>query len=87
MVQALAAIPAWGHRGQHRPRLSVRGATGGHPAAVARPARTPEYGLPGSAWPQDVARRVRTGTFSTDMLGPFGGYENSGTGGSSAPGV
>ncbi|MEU4347473.1 aldehyde dehydrogenase [Streptomyces sp. NPDC023838] len=50
-----------------------------------------EYGLSGSVWTGDVehgidfARRVRTGTFnvntfSLDMLGPFGGYKNSGLG-------
>ncbi|MBY8342499.1 aldehyde dehydrogenase [Streptomyces spinosirectus] len=50
-----------------------------------------EYGLSGSVWTADVehgidvARRVRTGTysvntFSLDMLGPFGGYKNSGLG-------
>ncbi|MFJ3707325.1 aldehyde dehydrogenase [Streptomyces sp. NPDC090053] len=50
-----------------------------------------EYGLSGSVWTADVehgieiARRVRTGTysvntFSLDMLGPFGGYKNSGVG-------
>ncbi|MEU7498456.1 aldehyde dehydrogenase [Streptomyces griseofuscus] len=50
-----------------------------------------EYGLSGSVWTADVergievARRVRTGTysvntFSLDMLGPFGGYKNSGIG-------
>ncbi|WP_030777788.1 aldehyde dehydrogenase [Streptomyces sp. NRRL S-920] len=50
-----------------------------------------DYGLSGSVWTADVergidiARRVRTGTysvntFSLDMLGPFGGYKNSGMG-------
>ncbi|GAA4921544.1 aldehyde dehydrogenase [Streptomyces coeruleoprunus] len=50
-----------------------------------------EYGLSGSVWTADTergidfARRVRTGTFnvntfSLDMLGPFGGYKNSGLG-------
>ncbi|MGW8376367.1 aldehyde dehydrogenase [Streptomyces sp. ODS28] len=50
-----------------------------------------EYGLSGSVWTSDVergkdiARRVRTGTysvntFSLDMLGPFGGFKNSGLG-------
>ncbi|MEV6393711.1 aldehyde dehydrogenase [Streptomyces sp. NPDC051907] len=50
-----------------------------------------DYGLSGSVWTLDVergidfARRVRTGTynvntFSLDMLGPFGGYKNSGMG-------
>ncbi|MEW2388430.1 aldehyde dehydrogenase [Streptomyces venezuelae] len=50
-----------------------------------------DYGLSGSVWTADtergidIARRVRTGTysvntFSIDMLGPFGGYKNSGIG-------
>ncbi|MDV9176839.1 aldehyde dehydrogenase [Streptomyces sp. W16] len=50
-----------------------------------------DYGLSGSVWTGDVAhgidiaRQVRTGTynvntFSLDMLGPFGGYKNSGVG-------
>ncbi|GAA1434771.1 aldehyde dehydrogenase [Streptomyces thermospinosisporus] len=50
-----------------------------------------DYGLSGSVWTTDtrrgidVARRIRTGTysvntFSLDMLGPFGGYKNSGIG-------
>ncbi|GAA3396142.1 aldehyde dehydrogenase [Streptomyces roseoviridis] len=50
-----------------------------------------DYGLSGSVWTGDVehgidfARKVRTGTFnvntfSLDMLGPFGGYKNSGLG-------
>ncbi|MFG2885841.1 aldehyde dehydrogenase [Streptomyces sp. NPDC048297] len=50
-----------------------------------------DYGLSGSVWTADVergievARRIRTGTysvntFSLDMLGPFGGYKNSGLG-------
>ncbi|MBT2387823.1 aldehyde dehydrogenase [Streptomyces sp. ISL-11] len=50
-----------------------------------------EYGLSGSVWTADVergldiARRVRTGsysvnTFSLDMLGPFGGFKDSGIG-------
>ncbi|NSC21475.1 aldehyde dehydrogenase [Streptomyces albus subsp. chlorinus] len=50
-----------------------------------------DYGLSGSVWTADVehgtdiARRVRTGTysvntFSIDMLGPFGGCKNSGIG-------
>lgn len=50
-----------------------------------------DYGLSGSVWTADVergvdvARRVRTGTysvntFSLDMRGPFGGYKNSGVG-------
>ncbi|WP_431044690.1 aldehyde dehydrogenase [Streptomyces sp. P1-3] len=50
-----------------------------------------DYGLSGSVWTSDVergigvARRIRTGTFSVntfslDMLGPFGGFKNSGLG-------
>ncbi|WP_030238736.1 MULTISPECIES: aldehyde dehydrogenase [unclassified Streptomyces] len=50
-----------------------------------------DYGLSGSVWTADaergveIARQVRTGTysvntFSLDMLGPFGGYKNSGLG-------
>ncbi|GAA2311984.1 aldehyde dehydrogenase [Streptomyces kunmingensis] len=50
-----------------------------------------DYGLSGSVWTSDIghgidiARQVRTGTynvntFSLDMLGPFGGYKNSGVG-------
>ncbi|MFY1676704.1 aldehyde dehydrogenase [Streptomyces sp. WMMC905] len=50
-----------------------------------------EYGLSGSVWTADVergvevARRVRTGTYSVntfglDVFGPFGGYKNSGLG-------
>ncbi|QEU94669.1 aldehyde dehydrogenase [Streptomyces kanamyceticus] len=50
-----------------------------------------DYGLSGSVWTADVergidvARQVRTGTysvntFSLDMLGPFGGFKNSGIG-------
>ncbi|MFE0102271.1 aldehyde dehydrogenase [Streptomyces sp. NPDC059009] len=50
-----------------------------------------DYGLSGSVWTGDtergidIARRVRTGTysvntFSLDMMGPFGGFKNSGLG-------
>ncbi|MCB5183456.1 aldehyde dehydrogenase [Streptomyces antimicrobicus] len=58
---------------------------------AARIADDSEFGLSGSVWSGDVergiafARRIRTGTynvntFSLDMLGPFGGYKNSGVG-------
>ncbi|MFG2497315.1 aldehyde dehydrogenase [Streptomyces sp. NPDC048441] len=63
----------------------------GDESEAVKIANDSDYGLSGSVWTADtergidIARRVRTGTysvntFSLDMLGPFGGYKNSGLG-------
>jgi acyl-CoA reductase-like NAD-dependent aldehyde dehydrogenase len=63
----------------------------GDESEAVKIANDSDYGLSGSVWTADVergievAKQVRTGTynvntFSLDMLGPFGGYKNSGLG-------
>ncbi|MGW6059300.1 aldehyde dehydrogenase [Streptomyces sp. NPDC055189] len=63
----------------------------GDESEAVKIANDSDYGLSGSVWTADtergidIARQVRTGTysvntFSLDMLGPFGGYKNSGLG-------
>ncbi|MFF0015136.1 aldehyde dehydrogenase [Streptomyces sp. NPDC005374] len=63
----------------------------GDESEAVKIANDSDYGLSGSVWTADTARgieiakQVRTGTysvntFSLDMLGPFGGYKNSGLG-------
>ena len=63
----------------------------GDESEAVKIANDSDYGLSGSVWTADVergievAKQVRTGTynvntFSLDMLGPFGGYKNSGVG-------